>query len=144
MAVFHYQEYLKYSINKKGPGSALFLPWRAIFATAVLNFRVRDGNGCDHRAKATGLLPFFSAVLWIPNITLQVSQVVDNSVTISCLFVKLSPRAISISLLNALLRLQIWPINPLTLGGPYFLRMGSLILGRASRLDAFSAYLFRR
>ena len=41
---------------------------------------------------------------------------------------KLSPRAISNSRLNALQHLQLYPINLLTLEGTYFLRMGSLIL----------------
>ena len=55
---------------------------------------------------------------------------------------KLSPRSISNSRLNALQHLQLYPINLLTLEGSYFLRMGNLILRLASRLDAFSAYPF--
>ena len=55
---------------------------------------------------------------------------------------KLSPRAISNSYLNASQHLQLYPINLLTLEGTYFLRMGSLILRQASRLDAFSVYPF--
>ena len=41
---------------------------------------------------------------------------------------KLSPRAISNSHLNASQHLQLYPINLLTFEGTYFLRMGSLIL----------------
>ena len=55
---------------------------------------------------------------------------------------KLSPRAISNSRLNALQHLHLYPINLLTLEGTYFLRMTSLILRSASRLDAFSVYQF--
>ena len=75
------------------------------------------------------------------------NQIVRLNLHLKFKLVKLSPRAISIGLLNnfaMLICLQIRPINPLTLGGPYFFRMGSLILGLASRLDAFSVYLFRR
>ena len=43
--------------EKKKPGSALFSPMGATFAAAVLNFRVRDGNGCAHRAIAAGPFP---------------------------------------------------------------------------------------
>ena len=58
--------------------------------------------------------------------------------------VKLSPRAISNGQLNTLLCLHFRPINLLTLEGPYFFRMGSLILWSVSRLDAFSVYPFQR
>ena len=46
---------------------------------------------------------------------------------------------ISTSKLNALQHLHIWPINLVVYQDPW----GKLILGRAWRLDAFSAYLFR-
>ena len=55
-----------------------------------------------------------------------------------------SPRVISTSQLNALLRLHLWPINGIVYTDPYsFTRMGELILGKVSRLDAFSVYLVR-
>ena len=43
--------------KKKARRRAIFagLSSHTIFAAAVLNFRVRDGNGCDHRAIATRL-----------------------------------------------------------------------------------------
>ena len=43
-------------IRKKARRRAILAPEGATFATAVLNFRVRDGNGCAHRAIATRLL----------------------------------------------------------------------------------------
>src|SRR5207245_1269403 len=56
-----------------------------------------------------------------------------------------SPRPISTGRLNALLRLHLRPINVVVYHGPYQVNpVGNLILERASHLDAFSAYPFRR
>ena len=55
--------------------------------------------------------------------------------------IRSSPRAISTSRLNTLLRLHRWPINEVVFLGPYSKWMGDLILRRVSRLDAFSVYL---
>ena len=56
-----------------------------------------------------------------------------------------SPRPISTGRLNALLRLHLRPINLVIYQGPYQIKsVGNLILERASRLYAFSAYPFRR
>ena len=53
-------------------------------------------------------------------------------------------RPISTGLLNALPRVQIWPINLVVFQGSYSLKgMGELILRPASRLDAFSGYPIR-
>ena len=41
-------------LQKKEPGNLLFLP-RATFTATVLNFCVRDGNRCVHRAIVTRL-----------------------------------------------------------------------------------------
>ena len=38
--------------NKKGPGSLLLSRLHTIVAVMMLNFRVRDGNGCVHHAIA--------------------------------------------------------------------------------------------
>ena len=55
-----------------------------------------------------------------------------------------SPRPISSSQLHTLLHFHLCPINLIVSKGTYFLEgMGSLISGRASRLDAFSVYPFR-
>src|ERR671937_163468 len=57
---------------------------------------------------------------------------------------KSRPRAISTGPLNASLRLHVPPIDVVVSHGPYSLEgMGSLILGWASRLDAFSGYPIR-
>ena len=53
-----------------------------------------------------------------------------------------SPRSISIGQLNMLPCLHLQPIYLVIFKGPYFRRMGNLILRPASRLDAFSVYPF--
>ncbi len=58
--------------------------------------------------------------------------------------VKLS--SVSTSKLNVLLRLHVWPINLVVFQGTLVrpkADLRNLILGRASRLDAFSVYPFR-
>ena len=56
-----------------------------------------------------------------------------------------SPRPISTGLLNTLLCVHIRPINVVVYHGPYLVDpVRSLILELVSRLDAFSAYPFRR
>ena len=55
-----------------------------------------------------------------------------------------SPRAISTGQLHALPRFHFPPINLVVFQGPYLVfPVGNLISGRASHLDAFSAYPFR-
>ena len=51
-----------------------------------------------------------------------------------------SPRPISTRPLHALLRFHSAPTYPVLYGGPYRFRVGGLVLGGASRLDAFSVY----
>ena len=56
-----------------------------------------------------------------------------------------SPRPISTGQLNTLLCLHFRPIDVVVYHGPYLVNpVGNLILERASHLDAFSAYPFRR
>ncbi len=56
-----------------------------------------------------------------------------------------SPRPISTGQLKTSQSLHIRPINVIVSHGPYQLNaVGDLILRRASHLDAFSAYPFRR
>ncbi len=55
-----------------------------------------------------------------------------------------SLRIISTSLLNMSPHLHTWPINLLISKDPYQINsVGNLILGWASRLDAFSVYPFQ-
>jgi len=56
-----------------------------------------------------------------------------------------SPRPISTGRLNTLLCVHLRPINVMVCHGPYLVDpVGNLILERASYLDAFSTYPFRR
>jgi hypothetical protein len=95
-----------------------------------LNFRVRNGNGCNSTAIATG------------------KHVDYQSLKISISEHKLkkpSPRPISTGQLSGSLHVHIRPINVVVYYGPYQVDpVGDLILRRASHLDAFSAYPFRR
>ena len=53
-------------------------------------------------------------------------------------------RPVSASSLSALLRVQVWSIDPVVCGGPYpSKRVRSLVLEEVSRLDAFSGYPVR-
>jgi hypothetical protein len=104
-----------------------------------LNFRVRDGNGCDSAAMATGnsahsgLRPRNRGAPSLEHFIASTSMVVP------------SPRPISTGRLNTLLCLHLRPINVVVYHGPYQVNpVGNLILERASHLDAFSAYPFRR
>ena len=59
------------------------------------------------------------------------------------IFVETSPRPISIGQLHALPHFHVRPINPVVYRGPYQINSeGTLILKRASHLDAFSGYHF--
>ena len=54
-----------------------------------------------------------------------------------------SPRTISTAQLHMLPHFHLQPINRFVFPGPYFFRMGNLVLKGASRLDAFSVYPVR-
>ena len=101
-----------------------------IVAVMMLNFRVRDGNGCVHHAIAAdprgSSKPDTSSLLMITLSNL--GQVLGLLV----------PPPLSTSL-----RLHSRPINLVVFEGPYLSPMGGLILEGASRLDAFSAYPVR-
>ena len=75
----------------------------------------------------------------------QMGRFLENSTANTSVIVNLSPRAISTGRLNELPRLHLRPINVVVFHGPYLVNpVGDLILERASHLDAFSAYPFRR
>ncbi len=87
-------------------------------------------------------------------LTLLLGQALDLLVTVSSIHYctstsalstssSSSPRPISNSQLHTLLYFHLCPIYLVVFKGSYFLRMGYLILRRASRLDAFSVYPVR-
>jgi hypothetical protein len=102
-----------------------------------LNFSVRNGKRCFPHAKATGNLREIPAA--------PQNRTAHHMCNSRRSKIKpSSPRAISTSLLHALPRVQIWPINLVVSQGSYSLKgMGELILRLASRLDAFSGYPIR-
>ena len=115
---------------KKGPGSLLLSRLHTIVAVMMLNFRVRDGNGCVHHAIAAR--------------SSRDPSKPDTSSTNDYSFQSWpSPRPISTAPLSTSLRLHSRPINLVVFEGPYLSPMGGLILEGASRLDAFSAYPVR-
>ena len=63
-----------------------------------------------------------------------------NFLHLAGLNLRLSPRPISTGQLHTLLHFHLRPIYHIVYVGPYFFRMGDLILGGVSRLDAFSVY----
>ena len=122
-----------------------------------INFRVRNGTGCLPSAMATEtVVPPPCSCVESP------LQGLDTGVRCGGRFVqraraflrrspdeldserehrKSSPRPISTGRLNVLPRLHLRPINLVVCEGPYLVDpVGDLILGRASHLDAFSAY----
>ena len=122
------------------PGS--FPP--SIIGTTELNFRVRDGNGCDLCVITTEFrMHIFSYRAHSKLNNASHFKMFYNSLNV-CLIsqsFRSSPRSISIAQLNTLLHLHLRPINDVVYIRPYLLvAMGYLILRGASRLDAFSVY----
>ena len=73
------------------------------------------------------------------------AQLLENSIASTNIIVNPSPRPISTGRLNMLPCVHLRPINVVVYHGPYLVNpVGNLILERASHLDAFSAYPFRR
>ena len=144
----------------------------SIFGTSELNFCVRNGNrwtltvintnySIDHRKEdgdpwgnrtpvsgVRGLRlnrltngPFLHgpiAAPWKPNRGRKRGKGRLRLPALS----RLSPRVISTSQLNVLPHVHLWPIYDVVYIDPYSFRMGELISGGVSRLDAFSVYLF--
>ena len=115
---------------------------RSTIGAGGLNFRVRDGTGCDPSAMATetlcrGSLPAAFQRSWLFKSHVCLEQTIAS-------VSEPRPRPISTGRLHVLPRFHLRPINPLASRGPYrTYSVGGLILERASRLDAFSGYLFR-
>ena len=98
------------------PGS--FPP--SIIGTTELNFRVRDGNGCDLCVITT---EYFVCITFV-----RAHSKLNNAShfkTLQLTFVLISqsfrssPRSISIAQLNTLLHLHLRPINDVVFIGPY-------------------------
>ena len=123
-------------INQQLP----ILPGRfqpSTFGVCELNYRVRHGYGCILTAIATESLRVCS----LKTIQKKFRRLFQAGRA----FVKfkLRPRPISTASLQASRLFHSQPINLIVFKGSYSLLMRSLILGRASRLDAFSVYPFR-
>src|SRR5690554_5249429 len=103
-----------------------------------LNFRVRNGNGWNPSAMATEICcQVRGHRRWRSSL--------KNSIASTNVIVDPSPRPISTGRLNTLLCVHLRPINVMVCHGPYLVDpVGNLILERASYLDAFSTYPFRR
>jgi hypothetical protein len=98
-----------------------------------LHCRVRNGNGCFPAAVATGTSLLSTVRVENPRASTSANK--KNP----------SPRPISTGRLNTSPCLHLRPINLVVCQGPYPVNpVGDLILRQASRLDAFSAYPFRR
>ena len=120
------------------PGSLL----PSTIGAGGLNFRVRNGNGCDPTAIATET--FVKRVRQLRPKS-DLSRPLQNSIASTNICVDPSPRPISTGRLNALPHLHLRPINVVVFHGPYQINsVGDLILERVSHLDAFSGYPFRR
>ena len=103
-----------------------------------LNFRVRDGTGCLPSAMATETMARTGAPIR-RGASSEITSEHDSERE-----QKPSPRPISTGRLNTSPCLHLRPINLVVCEGPYRVNpVGDLILGRASHLDAFSAYLCR-
>ena len=108
---------------------------RSTIGAEGLNFRVRDGNGCLPLATVTRKT--------VKNLNID-GQRNLAPLCVSGKFYGQAERAISSGELNPLPDLHIRPINLVVFQGPSYPRgLGDLILGRASRLYAFSAYPVR-
>ena len=111
----------------------------SIFGTNELNYCVRNGNR------------WILAVIntdYLLRKTLKTEKDAERIILLSRRERKIgkrsSPRPISTRKLNVSPRLHIEPINLVVYKGSYLLKaMGYLILGTASRLDAFSVYPIR-
>ena len=98
-----------------------------------LNFRVRDGNGCDPVAMATEIS------------CQRGGRSRPRGLQSKHERINPSPRPISTGRLNTLLCVHLRPINVMVSSRALLrYRMGMLILERVSHLDAFSGYPFRR
>ena len=114
-----------------------------------LNFRVRNGNGCVPVAIATekicNLTPWSKFTINFQKLKSSMSPPQQTRTSESNIDDNPSPRPISTGRLNTLPCLHLRPINVVVCHGPYpVIPVRDLISKRASHLDAFSGYPFRR
>ena len=108
----------------------------SIISTAELNYRVRNGNGCDLCVIVTeyllwGIIPLetLQSQNWIMltliwNIRFIITHFQRKS--LSSVF-RSSPRSISIAQLSTLLHLHLRPINHVVYMGPYYLMVWDIL-----------------
>ena len=112
-----------------------------------LNFRVRNGNGCDPSAMATERSIVTTQQPRRRAAAAHTARLLEHFIASTNVSERRnpSPRPISTGQLNTLLCLHFRPINVVICHGPYQVDpVGGLISKKASRLDAFSGYPFRR
>ena len=114
-----------------------------IFGTSELNFCVRNGNRWDLTVIDTGhtndLVICFSFEDVPSKLNIELRQQTEYLIKMGS-----SPRPISTRLLNGSRHVHIVPIDLVVFKGSYLIdSVGYLILGPASRLDAFSVYPLR-
>ena len=134
----------------------------SIVGAGAFHFRVRDGNGWGHLALATkathftlkarglrhsaigspGSLGAGVIVRGVPEPSYAEGWIVRRSCRPGVVHeLGDEPSAISTATLKLLPALHVRPINQVVYLGPYPIdSVGTLIFGRASRLDAFSGY----
>ena len=114
----------------------------AIVTVSELDFCVRDGNRYFLSTVMTTSSGIVSSRSLPENRTRYVFRFLSFRKAAGFFF-RSSPRPISASQLHASLHFHPWSIHLVVFKGSYFsFRMGDLVLGPASCLDAFSSYPF--
>ena len=114
----------------------------AIATVSELDFCVRDGNRYFLSTVMTTSSGIISSRSLPENRTRYVFRFLSFRKAAGFFF-RSSPRPISASQLHASLHFHPWSIHLVVFKGSYFsFRMGDLVLGPASCLDAFSSYPF--
>ncbi len=144
-----------WSINRKLPGSMASGEF-CLSGSVLVSHRLPPAvqSALKGLTSGFGMEPGVSLSLWPPKLYENIGRTprTGGSSTVFSdtpqwtrnIFVEeTSPRSISIGQLHALLHFHVRPINPVVYRGPYHLNgEGTLILKRASHLDAFSGYHF--
>ena len=111
--------------------------------------RIAVSSARERLTSVFGMGTGITTLLWSPGIKTMLRRVKKNAKSKVCLSRKRqygqASRTVSIARLNTSLCVHLRPINQMISLGPlgWLNHQGSLVLGRASRLDAFSGYPFR-